>query len=777
MKRLLTLLLAFAMVLSLAACGEPAANNTPTEPQVPDTNVEPEPIAADVYAEAVEKLNSMTNLRLVIDVSQQTKVGQQTILETQEIKLKLNNIGAEDFAAQMSAVINYGAESAVKTTEIFKDGKVYGELSDYRYWAETTAEEFMEGYAPAALLDASLYGSIEFIDDTTISFTDATAPEAWLVGEGAELIEAAGTAKLDEFGNLTVCTYDVTFRLGSCVFTFATTVEIHENTDQVEIPADVADYTEISDPLIPYLVTRTLGNSWQSRAMSGYMEETVVSAAVQAVFTTTKQVDLFGEGKDLKANVEYDYHMTDLYGNTIWTEEIEEHFTEGTYVYTYDGNAENYSVTSATEIENLRLSFSDQLVSFLPTLENLVDIELTELPGGYLLEYSLSDDYNTILKDYAAGKIMADPSYIDSLASKYDHQEYTGYLAIDGLTGLPTAVSYTYSGAHFIDGVEYALAFQLNQSMDMASLTSYEAVTDEPFPVDPPENPATPLFYHVTGPDGEEMWLMGTIHVGDNRTAHLPQEIYDAFNASDALAVEFNNDAFQEELENDSKLAQKVYGFYMYSDGTTVKDHISDPELYENAVKLMKFAGEYNDYADYFKVSMWAQSLENFYLKLGYNLSSDYGLDNQLMDLAEEKGLPIWDVESGEFQIEMMTSYSDALQEDLLASAVESHPASYYLGVEELFELWCSGDEAALIEYLAPQDTSEMTEEELALYEEYTQAMEWDRNVGMLDVAKGYLSSGKTVFFAVGLAHLIAEDGLVNTLRDAGYTVELVTYQ
>ena len=777
MKRLLTLLLVFAMVLSLMACGEPEATDTPSEPQTPVTNTEPEPIAADVYAEAVEKLNAKTDLRMVIDISQQTKVGQQTILETQDIKLNLNNIGTDDFAAQMSAVINYGVESAVKTTEIYKDGKVYGELSDYRYWAETTAEEFMEGYAPAALLDASLYSSIEFIDDTTISFADATAPEAWLVGEGAELIDAAGTAKLDESGNLTTFTYDVTFRLGSCEFTFVTTVEIQENTDQVEIPSDAADYTEISDPLIPYLVTRTLGNTLQSRSLSGYVEETVVSATVQAVFTTTKQVDLYGEGKDMKAKLVYDYSMTDLYGNTIWYDTVEDFFADGQYIYTYNQDSETYSVTAAGEIENLRVAFAGQMTTDLPTLNDMVDITLTELPGGYLLEYTLSDFYCNVLKDYGAGKIMADPGYIDSLASRYDHQEYTGYLAIDGLTGLPTAVSYTYSGAHIIDGVEYVLALQMNQSMDMASLTSYEAVADEPFPVDPPENPATPLFYHVTGPEGEEMWLMGTIHVGDNRTAHLPQEIYDAFNASDALAVEFNNDAFQEELENDSALAQKVYGFYMYSDGTTVKDHISDPELYENAVKLMKFAGEYTDYAEYFKASMWAQSLENFYLKLGYNLSTAYGLDNQLMDLAEEKGLPIWDVESGEFQTEMMTSYSDPLQEELLASAVESHPASYYLGVEELFELWCSGDEAALIEYLAPQDTSEMTEEELALYEEYTQAMEWDRNVGMLDVAKGYLSSGKTVFFAVGLAHLIAEDGLVNTLRDAGYTVELVTYQ
>ena len=44
----------------------------------------------------------------------------------------------------------------------------------------------------------------------------------------------------------------------------------------------------------------------------------------------------------------------------------------------------------------------------------------------------------------------------------------------------------------------------------------------------------------------------------------------------------------------------------------------------------------------------------------------------------------------------------------------------------------------------------------------------------MLEVAKGYLDSGKTVFFAVGLAHLLGDGGLVQALRDAGYTVTLI---
>jgi len=77
-----------------------------------------------------------------------------------------------------------------------------------------------------------------------------------------------------------------------------------------------------------------------------------------------------------------------------------------------------------------------------------------------------------------------------------------------------------------------------------------------------------------------------------------------------------------------------------------------------------------------------------------------------------------------------------------------------------------------------------MTDEELAEYEdqkalidEYNKAMSFDRNKGMLKVAIDYLESGETIFYAVGLAHLLDDvNGLVDALRDAGYTVELVQY-
>ena len=61
--------------------------------------------------------------------------------------------------------------------------------------------------------------------------------------------------------------------------------------------------------------------------------------------------------------------------------------------------------------------------------------------------------------------------------------------------------------------------------------------------------------------------------------------------------------------------------------------------------------------------------------------------------------------------------------------------------------------------------------------EEYHNAMIVKRNEAMLEEAIEYLKTGHTFFFAVGLAHLIQDNGLVDGLRSAGYTVELVSYQ
>jgi len=232
---------------------------------------------------------------------------------------------------------------------------------------------------------------------------------------------------------------------------------------------------------------------------------------------------------------------------------------------------------------------------------------------------------------------------------------------------------------------------------------------------------------------------------------------------------------FMEQIAEDPALAESVLQEYLYVDGTTIEDHLQIPDLYLAAVQNMKMTGQFQGMMLLAKPVLWSQIIEEFYLRQGYVLYAEDGVDMQLLELAQQQDKTILNVESGVEQLRMLSGFSDEIQEMMLVATLSIDPASYNAQQMQLYELWCQGDEKNLTAVLET-DTSSMSQEELALYEEYTKAMETDRNAQMLQVAQSYLESGETVFFAVGLAHLLAEDGLVYTLRDAGYTVEPVSY-
>jgi uncharacterized protein YbaP (TraB family) len=96
----------------------------------------------------------------------------------------------------------------------------------------------------------------------------------------------------------------------------------------------------------------------------------------------------------------------------------------------------------------------------------------------------------------------------------------------------------------------------------------------------------------------------------------------------------------------------------------------------------------------------------------------------------------------------------------------------------ELYELWCEGDEEKLRQVIAesPLD-DDADDEESAAYAEYERIFMTERDAQMIEKAKEYLASDKTVFMAVGAAHVLGEGGLVDALREAGYTVEKVEYK
>ena len=282
-----------------------------------------------------------------------------------------------------------------------------------------------------------------------------------------------------------------------------------------------------------------------------------------------------------------------------------------------------------------------------------------------------------------------------------------------------------------------------------------------------------PMLWKVTDAEGHTLYLFGTIHVGDGRTAAVLEKVAPILLQCDALAVEFDMVAYEQDLG----AVMADYQQFVYTDGSTVQDHMSE-ELYARCAELLGQVGAYSPLIDHYNLAMWSQLVQQAALMTTTPLDPQLGMDRQLIGLAYEKELPVLEVESASFQMNLLNSFSDELNLLQLQATLDSLD-SYGADIDSLFETWLTGDYDAILALLNAEDEEETegyTDEQLALVEDYNKALLDDRNLGMAEVALGYLASGDTVFVAVGTAHMVDTVGLVQLLTDAGCTVERVEY-
>lgn len=271
------------------------------------------------------------------------------------------------------------------------------------------------------------------------------------------------------------------------------------------------------------------------------------------------------------------------------------------------------------------------------------------------------------------------------------------------------------------------------------------------------------FMWEVNAKEGDgKLYLLGSIHVGTDDMYPLNPIITDAFDKSDALAVECDVTTLYQRSDY-LKLMEKL----MYTDGTTVKDHI--PEyLYNKTDALLKEKGLSIQFFSLYKPIILAQNISNLMLdEWGY--SSNNGIDMHFISLAKERGMEIIEIESVEFQFDMLGGLSDDIQVMELRHTIEEMDA-YRSQLEDMFRFWVSGDVRSFEEFITSEDDS-LTPDEMELYREYEKIMFDDRNLYMADKAEEYLKTGKTIFYVVGAGHMVGDTGIVKLLRDRGYTV------
>ena len=235
----------------------------------------------------------------------------------------------------------------------------------------------------------------------------------------------------------------------------------------------------------------------------------------------------------------------------------------------------------------------------------------------------------------------------------------------------------------------------------------------------------------------------------------------------DGIAVEYDISS----MMSDFTQIQDFYSKLIYTDGTTVKDHLSE-ETYEKAKKFMGENMFYNQMMDSYNVGFWEVEIETAAMMKMKNLN-EQGVDSVFLSLAQRDGKEIVNVESLDVQTAAMNAPSDELCDFMISQLIDSTEdmASYTESFARQYDLWASGEIDSLDEADVENDIPSDLEDD---YADYLEVILYDRNKGMAEKADEFLKEGKNYFFMVGAAHFAGKKGVDDLLEKMGYTVERV---
>jgi uncharacterized protein YbaP (TraB family) len=146
--------------------------------------------------------------------------------------------------------------------------------------------------------------------------------------------------------------------------------------------------------------------------------------------------------------------------------------------------------------------------------------------------------------------------------------------------------------------------------------------------------------------------------------------------------------------------------------------------------------------------------------KMGFD--PNYGLDRFLADQAKRGDKIIRGLETLEFQFGLLDQLSSSEQDSMLRETL-SELDLLNKAVEQVVQSWLSGDVRAVEDLL------------LASMREYPavhRKVVIDRNRRWLPDLIKMLEQGEKALVVVGAAHLVGENGLIELLKQRGYTVE-----
>jgi len=252
------------------------------------------------------------------------------------------------------------------------------------------------------------------------------------------------------------------------------------------------------------------------------------------------------------------------------------------------------------------------------------------------------------------------------------------------------------------------------------------------------------------------VYVLGSIHLLKKDVYPLSRTIEVAFEKSDILAVEADvNDISRLNLQ---KLMENA--FYPVND--SLEKHVSGKTFNvireETARAGLPMDLVYNQKPWFLGLTLESVEL----MKSGYD--PNYGIDKYFLSKAEGRK-KISELESLDYQIDLLAGLNDEEQELFLLYTLKELKILVQ-EVDKLVDAWKSG----AVEKMESTITKSLAEDR-RFYTIYDKLI-YKRNRNMSQKIEGYLKTNGTYFVVVGAAHLLGDKGIIQLLKDKGYSVE-----
>lgn len=260
--------------------------------------------------------------------------------------------------------------------------------------------------------------------------------------------------------------------------------------------------------------------------------------------------------------------------------------------------------------------------------------------------------------------------------------------------------------------------------------------------------PARPALWQVTGPQGEQGWLFGTIHALRQPHDWQTPQFAAALQQSDRIVVEVAG------LDQPDLIARTFAELARTPGQPALTSRI--PAAHRPALERLLLRTDTDD-ARFADVETWAAAL-TLARAADPEQDTSLGVDRAILKLAGTR--PVVELEGAAAQLRIFDALPEAEQRDLLGATVAEAGATR--DPDELARAWANGDLARL---------EAETQRGLLADPELRAALLVQRNRAWTNQIAAMLASKQRPFIAVGAAHLVGADGLPALLAARGYAV------